>query len=242
MKIPKKITPCPIVEAIVEVRFNSKTPDEAIFGIVYDKFKDKFSKTEKLPILQIPEQIRSKDPNLRHKPCYKLTNEDLIIQVGPRVFSLANFENYMGWKSFSKVIKEIFKIFFHALSIDRVERIALRYVNLFNELNILKKSNLKIELKSENLGSNEINFIANIPSENFNRRLLIANHSEVTVNQNRYTGSIIDIDTVQNEFSFEKTIDFGKFIACINEAHIKEKELFFSLLNEEFLASLNPEY
>ena len=44
MQIPKKITPCPILEAIVEIRFEPEEPDDAIFGIIYNKFKKRFPK------------------------------------------------------------------------------------------------------------------------------------------------------------------------------------------------------
>ena len=70
MQIPKKITPCPILEAIVEIRFEPEEPDDAIFGIIYNQFKKSFPEIEKLPILQIPDQFRSKDPNLIYKPHY----------------------------------------------------------------------------------------------------------------------------------------------------------------------------
>jgi uncharacterized protein (TIGR04255 family) len=34
--MPIKITPCPIVEAIIEIRFTTMLPSEAIFGIIYN--------------------------------------------------------------------------------------------------------------------------------------------------------------------------------------------------------------
>ena len=69
MAAPKKITPCPIIESVVEIRFDSAIPAEAIFGVVYNAFNDIFpNKPINLPILQIPEQIRNSDPNLQYKP------------------------------------------------------------------------------------------------------------------------------------------------------------------------------
>ncbi len=43
VKLPKKISPCPILEGIVEFRFESPFPDDAIFGIMYKEFKSDFS-------------------------------------------------------------------------------------------------------------------------------------------------------------------------------------------------------
>ena len=72
MDIPTKITPCPIVEVIVELRFEADLPDEAVFGVIYSSFRNETGEIEKLPILQLPEALRSTDPNLIYKPHYRL--------------------------------------------------------------------------------------------------------------------------------------------------------------------------
>ena len=90
MKLPKLIDPCPIIEAIIEIRFESKLISDAIFGVIYNSVKETFPKTENLPILQIPENIRINDPNLKYNPYYSLLNNNFILQIGPKVVSLIN--------------------------------------------------------------------------------------------------------------------------------------------------------
>ena len=107
MDIPTKITPCPIVEAIAELRFVTNLPDDAVFGVIYNKFHDEFEGPEKLPVLQLPEAIRSQDPKLKYSPHYKFNKGDYIMQVGPKVFSLANVNDYVAWDRFSEKIKEV---------------------------------------------------------------------------------------------------------------------------------------
>jgi uncharacterized protein (TIGR04255 family) len=68
MKLPKKISPCPIVEAIIEIRFDASLPGDAIFGIIYNMLKDEYTNLEKLPILELPDAIRTTDPNLMYSP------------------------------------------------------------------------------------------------------------------------------------------------------------------------------
>jgi uncharacterized protein (TIGR04255 family) len=242
MKVPKKITPCPIVETIVEIRFDTNVPGEAVFGIVYNEFKKDFPKTEKLPILQLPENIRGNDPNLIHSPCYKLKNEELLIQVGSKVFSLVNVNAYIGWESFSKKIYDIFGRLFNVLELNKIYRLAVRYVNLFKDQNIFKESKLKIFLGTENFFENEINFISNVHSENCTSRLMIVNHGEVIVNGKLFRGSLVDIDTVIKTYPVGLERDISLFNNYLEKAHIDEKELFFSLLSDELLESLNPEY
>ena len=52
-------------------------------------------------------------------------------------------------------------------------------------------------------------------------------------------GSVIDIETV-----LENNIDdfFGQMKELVEEGHVEEKKLFFSLLKPEYLETLNPEY
>jgi uncharacterized protein (TIGR04255 family) len=243
MEIPKKISPCPITEAIVEMRFKSKVPEEAIFGVLYSEFKSDFPEVEKLPILQIPEHFRSNDPNLIHKPWYKLKNNDkYIIQIGPRMFSLINVGEYVGWIDFSSKIKDVFGRLINTLAIENFVRIGLRYINVFQDKNIFKDSNLNIELNGKSLTDNEINIITVLPYEYCMQKLIIINPANVEAEGIIKNGSVIDIDTFLKECPIEcgKSIDL--LMECINNAHEEEKQLFFSLLSMEMIKSLNPKY
>ena len=72
-----------------------------------DKFKNEFVKTQDLPVLQLPATLRKSDPNLIFQPYYRLeskTNKNILIQVGPKVFSVAITNDYTGWEEFLKYI------------------------------------------------------------------------------------------------------------------------------------------
>ena len=239
MKIPIKIDPCPILEAIVEIRFDCNFPDEAVFGIIYSAFQKEFGDVEKLPILQLPDAIRSVDPNLKNKPHYKLSNENYIVQIGPKVFSIANIKEYVGWKVFSKQIIKTFKSLYELGIITNTYRFGLRYINVFDSLNIYKNSKLVVSLNKQNLSDHEINLTSNMKTGKFISRLLMANQTKVEMKaQGKIVkGSIVDIDVY-----LEDNIPFDNFEDLLYEAHEEEKKLFFSLLNNDYLASLNPEY
>jgi uncharacterized protein (TIGR04255 family) len=242
MQIPKKITPCPILEAIAEIRFEPEEPDDAIFGIIYNQFKKSFPEIEKLPILQIPDQFRSKDPNLIYKPHYKLIKENYIVQVGPRIFSLVNVKEYSGWDKFSQEIREVFELLSKLQIIKEIKRFGLRYVNLFENFNIYEKSNLKLVLKDDPLIENPINLTTRIASNEFVNQLVIVNHANVAVEKVSYVGSLIDIDTNLEPFPESAKTNFDEFIDIVKRAHEEEKKLFFSLLEDDYLKTLNPEY
>jgi uncharacterized protein (TIGR04255 family) len=234
--LPISIDPCPIIEAIFEIRFSSAYPGDAIFGIIYNQFKDEFQNTEPLPILQLPAAIRMQDPNLKFAPHYKLVSKDFLIQIGPNVFSLINVKNYSGWNVFSKKIRETYEKIISLNIIEKHDRTALRYINLFQELNIFDHSMLQCRLGDQIFGKDRINFTAEVPYEYGVSNLKVVNFAEIFIENKVLNGSIVDIDT---QVATEKCSSIVDAIEC---AHHAEKNLFFNLLKKDFLDSLSPEY
>lgn len=242
MKIPISIDPCPIVEAIIEVRIDTKTPGEAILGVVYNEFKADYPDIEKLPILQIPEQFRSSDPNLMFKPYYQLKNDRTIIQIGTKVVSFVNVGEYLGWSTFSEKGYNVFERLFHNFEIKKTHRVAVRYVNLFKESNIFNNLKLQIKLSDQDFSKHEINLVANVPSSNCSSRLSIVNNAQVSVNNKTHSGSMVDIDTVITDCPEDIHTSISTFKSCIEKAHDEEKKLFYQLLRDDYIATLNPKY
>ena len=235
-KLPVSINPCPIAEAIFEVRFETSYPGDAIFGIIYKQFQKEFPKITKMPVLQLPAAIREQDPNLKYTPHYKLSRDDFIFQLGPNVFSLINIGQYCGWQVFFDKINETYDKISDLKIIEKHKRTALRYINIFNGINIFDKSTLAVHLTTENLSSLKTNLTVDIPYDHGTSTLRMINQAEARIEKKTVRGSIIDIDT---QVAFEKCVDFAD---AINKAHSAEKSLFFSLLQADFLKTLNPVY
>ena len=86
--LPIRIEACPLIDALIEFRFEAAITKSAVFGIIYNLIKEEYrGNVINLPILQIPEQIREVDPNLKFKPLYRIENERFVIQIG---YSAAN--------------------------------------------------------------------------------------------------------------------------------------------------------
>lgn len=234
MTLPKAINPCPILDAVFEIRFTTKIHPSAIFGMVYNILQADFPKVENLPILQLPEALRAADPNFKFKPHYRISNENFVTQIGPDVLTISSFPKYAGWNEFSKQIFNILDSLEKAGIIDSVLRIGMRYINFFDN-DIFKNIDLKICIGKDNIAYKNTIVRTEIEQESYKSSLQVANN----VNNNNKLGSIIDIDTFteSNLNNF-----FTKKENLISNAHTKEKELFYSLLNQEFLKTLNPTY
>jgi len=237
--LPKKIRPCPIIEAIAELKFASAVLQDAIFGIIYQAFKDDFpGKVERLPILQLPEPLRSTDPNLKYQPYYRLIAGDLLFQIGPNVASINNVKNYLGWDIFSKKITETFSKLENLKIIKAIDRLAIRYINLF-KLDIFDNINLGIVINGEPLKALQTTLRTEIQRDDFINILQIANNANANIQNQVINGSVIDIETVYKD---SPNTLFKEMDNILGKAHLIEKRLFFSLLKEEFLKTLNPEY
>lgn len=241
MNLPRKIEPCPIADYIVEMRFSTEIPKGAVFGIVYNSLKHEFNSVQNLPITQLPEQLRNSDPDLKYKPYYRMSDGNFTVQIGPNVFTLSSPIPYIGWKDFSEKIIQSFNIIYQLNIIKRVERLGLRVVNFFDDIDIFDNIELTMKINDEKAALINSTIRIQIKSEReFNSTLQLSNNARGGNEQERVRGSVIDIDTFK--FYPDTNNFFDDFYAEINIGHDIEKELFFSLLKKEYLKSLNPIY
>jgi len=239
MALPNKITPCPILEAVTEIRFEAKYPADAIYGIAYTEFKSDFPEDITLPIMQIPEAIRLQDQSLKFKPYYQLRNDHYILQIGPQVISLITRGAYndVGWDGYSKAIKDCFERVKKIEIASNVHRLGIRYINFF-EIDIFDKINLQVLMGKDPLKSKKVAMKASLETGKFLSDLQVSNNSETTKDGNILRGSIIDIDAKLEADSI--SID-DMISSLVDIGHDEEKKLFFELLKPDFLKTLNPE-
>ena len=51
MRLSKEISPCPIIDAILEIRFIPNIHPNAVFGLIYNTLRNDFPNVENLPII-----------------------------------------------------------------------------------------------------------------------------------------------------------------------------------------------
>ncbi|HZF61502.1 MAG TPA: TIGR04255 family protein [Desulfovibrio sp.] len=237
MKLPQKISPCPVVEAVVEIRFEPCVPGDAVFGLLYTGIREDFPQSEAHPVLQIPEMIRDQDPMLRYTPHYKLLKDNFALQIGPRVLSISTVSGYPGWNSFTPMIKLILGKFFAANIAKNIERVGVRYINLF-DLNIFQKMSIDFKSNDVDFRLNSSTVSSTVLNDKTISQLRISNEAKAIVDGKEMSGSIIDIDTYVLSPDYDEKNVFEKIEVC----HVDEKNMFFSILLPEFIAEHAPEY
>jgi uncharacterized protein (TIGR04255 family) len=238
MKLPIHIEVCPIVDAIVELRFEPAVFPNAVFGMLFNSFTSSYPEVEKLPILQLPEQARDEDPGLRFKPHYKISNDNFVLQIGPRVLTFSSKIPYRGWSAFMEQIANGISILISSGIVERIVRMGHRYINFFS-LDIFENIKLKIILIEDEHKPNNTVFRTLISKNGVDSTLQIGNNLIRKIDDENVSGSIIDIDTFIN---YTDDVNEKKILDDIHNAHETEKEIFFTLLNNDFLLSLKPQY
>ena len=226
------------MDATIGIFFETEIVADAIFGIVYNVFKDEYSDAERLPILQIPAEIRSKDPNLIMQPHYKIKSDKFILMIGPKGVSLGIKGEYVGWNIFLPEVEKVFKKIGDLEIVKSVKRLGIRYINAF-DFDIYEKIKLKVNLENGNLKHKNLFIKTEVVCGNFISTLQVANNATGTINDKQFSGSIIDIDTY---ITRDIEAFFSNYKDLLIEGHKEEKKLFFSLLSSEYLETLNPEY
>ena len=234
---PKILRNCPISDNSFEIRFNSDIED-AIFGIVFNKLRDEYKNINKLPITQLPPEIISTDLNLMYKPHYRLSNKTNVIQIGPKVISISSHPVYQGWSTYSKKISSFLESVKKMDIISDVTRIVLRYVNLFPD-NIFKDViNIEI-IHDQNVNFDNLLFRTESNENDYTKIIHLSSKAKSKDGKIEKTGSLIDIDIAKNNNLDDFLNNFKKELEAI---HNIEKNEFFSLIKDDYLGKLDPEY
>jgi uncharacterized protein (TIGR04255 family) len=244
LKIPLKIDPCPINTAIAELRFESALPADAIFGVLYPSFKTDYPSHTRLPVADFPAILRANDPNLQFQPHYQLHSGKYVIQIGPKVFSIVRFGEYTGWSDFGPAILTTMRKFFGLGIANTITRLSIRYSNFYENVDIFDHLNdVSFQFGDIKLRSSEVMVRTVIEWEKFQHILLISNTAESqTQTGNVVTkkkGSVLDIDTMLLNYQGDLVKDYETLLESMHRA---EKSLFFNLLKQEYVLTLNPQY
>ena len=238
-RLPAKIDPCPIVEAILEIRFVTSESWPTLPGLLFARIRDRYPEQKDLPLAQVPDELRRREPAFTYQPLIQfLSPGDFLIQFGPRVVSLATkSKEYPGWPPLEKemtwLISELQQIGF----VSEGERLGARYINFFS-FDIFEKLELEVSTAKKPLAG-ELSVTSVLSRPPLTSRLLVTNSAILGTGDGARSGSVLDVDVWLGSLDFDL---FENGLAKFGEAHHFEKEIFFGLLKPDFLATLNPIY
>ena len=242
-RLPERISPCPIVEAVFEIRFVTTEPWSTLPGLLYAAIRERYAEKRDLPLAQVPDALRAADPRLALQPLIRFEGQvPFAVLCGPRVIALATQPNrYPGWMGVETELRWLVSKVLAARVIHEPERLGVRYIDFF-ELDLFSELRLGLVIDGSVLREGEMNVAATFGQWSpFTVRLSVCNNATIKLPDGRVLrGSALDLDVGVGALDFD--ISEGTLLTRFREAHQINKQAFFGLLKPESLAAMNPEY
>lgn len=236
MTLPKSISPNPLFISTIELRFVTSLGRLELFQLMYSKF------SKILPIVEegnIPHDLKMQDENLKYQPDFIFKNDDFSLSFGTKNVSFEHISEYKLWPTYFSFVKDCLSKIFEMNFIGNIERCGVRYGSVFDNIidpTIALKEVPNMEFKGVTgiLDAFKVVF----REEEKMLYLQISPSSKVQKNDVVKIGMYIDIDA-----SFTKAIlPNNEVFSIIEKLHVDQKQLFFGLLKDEFIETLNPQY
>jgi uncharacterized protein (TIGR04255 family) len=249
MKLPKKISPDRIKDSIVEVRYAVDVPFEIAVGIFYQSLDDTYTYTNS-PLGQqtfpasLPANF-SQEITLSLGTQSIFYNDKIKVQLKANSIIFNCLDRYISWKEYRHEIEKVLNQFAKAEVIKNFVRIGVRYISEYPKTDLQNCVKFSFTFGAPDIKSNTYAFSSDFLSDDFRIILNLKNKLPVIKQDSKEASSvitpvsIIDIDVILDKLDIT---DNSSLLANIDKVHLRQKELFFNLLKEEFLKTLNPEY
>ncbi len=241
--LPARLLPDPLVSCTAELRFKPVLDQKAVIGAVYYKLREQFPTLETLLADELPEALQAQDPDFGYRPQVRAYNEQFQVFLAEQSITVGVRGTYPGWVAFAAAIQDVLRQVQELQVVGEVQRVGLRYVSFF-EGNIFPGLNLMLNLPSYDGLRLPSSLLMRLPAPNCEHVLQLANfidraQASGQPTDNQMLGTVVDIDTMPTA---PLTDFFAQLPQLLNLLHDAEKKLFYSLLTDEFLQTLHPEY
>ncbi|PQA94711.1 hypothetical protein B0A69_09685 [Chryseobacterium shigense] len=229
MQIPERIDDR-IQDAHVVIKLSYEMPFQILFGNFYDNV----IKSGSYDSIATPDENNNTSATGNRIMFYDdeikfiLTDEILFINIR---------DNYIGWNIYLVKILEVISFISSNKSI-LISRIGLRYINVYEHYNLKDITKFSFSFAQPDIKSKRFNFSTEFEYENTNVILNLVNDYK---NEDSNFLSLMDIDCYANKNDF--FISNNDLVKQeLSNIHKIQESIFFSLLKEEFLETLNPIY
>lgn len=223
-KIPSKITPDRITNSVVDVHYRTAIPFVPSIGYLHSIIVSKG--------FEYIAPLETHDTQDLHSLQHFFINPLLgvKIQILPNHILFNCIDKYIGWTAYKQVVHNILDGLLSSGIIRDIDGIKIRYISVLPEHDIYKKLQIKFVCPIHD-DDNEVQSLSF-------ERMYEQKNIQLKISQERENSSI-DIAVMENQLHLS-TIENTK--DKIEDLHELEKAIFFSLLTDEYLESLNPQY
>ena len=233
-----KLSKSPLIDAIVEIRFNNTAPSQVLAGLLYSKLQPiGYTEFEEMPLMQLPPALRDSDENLKYAAHYKIKSENFWVFVGATIVSVVAIckdNRYPGWIDYKAEIDKVFKQLFSLEMITALTRLNVRYINLFKDQNIYDRIELSLDSPFDDTITDDITHNFTISDNNASIQVVFSSTASITDSNNEVIkGSLLDMN-----WFFADNYTIEELDSLITRGHDKVEDIFKSVLEDNFMESL----
>ena len=248
MQLPKKISPDNIREAVVEVRYDSDVPFELLVGLFVEVFDDTYTYTNRPPQQPIASGTIGntvRGVNIKIGLTSVVYNDNVSIQLLPNSFVFTWQPQYAGWDEYRKEIATALEQLFSIKKTLIVNRVGLRYISEYPNKDLKDCFKFKFTFGLPEVESETVSFRSEFKKDgtriilNLSNRVPFVNPNPKPEDATVIRTSIVDIDVICEDV---QTTNLPDLLTTVDVNHTKQKEVFFTMIDDNYLQTLNPEY
>ncbi|MCF0071810.1 TIGR04255 family protein [Dyadobacter sp. CY261] len=234
MKIPRKIDDR-LKDAIIQLRFEKVGEVEQVSATFAEQMGTDFQEIE------VPEAAEISAGNKEFIKVYIHKEGKYRLVLTDKAISFNIVNGYVGWYQYSAFIKKTIRCLLDEGHYSELSTLGVRYISIFDETPIF--NNITPVISFSPLSQEAKNAQFTIELDRSPHKVVVTLLNSITRQidgSNNVMFSVVDIDTSSPFRSSLFSVD--AVMLKLNECHNEQKEVFFSLLKEDFIKSLNPVY
>ncbi len=232
MKIPKKLTPDPVLDSMIVVHIELATPFVLFASRLFHSFKENldFFQNNSGNNISITPQDKGFSAYFESNASF-LANQEIKIQLTESKLVFNSNERYIGWDILSGYVQDVLKVVVEEELISKVSRVGLRFINQFEETDISSIVSSTTSYVPECIKiEGDTKFI------NHNLQFVDKNEQKVSLSLVSTKGErnvcSIDVDIIKENFASANTDSIYQIIETL---HDTEKKIFFNIVDATFL-------
>ncbi|MFN8250354.1 MAG: TIGR04255 family protein [Ferruginibacter sp.] len=246
MRLPVKITPDSIKDSIVEIKYSSRTPFEVLVGFIYNALDDTYKYTNR-PAPNNNQQVGGLPSSIEFQiaPLNIFFTETIKLDIRPNSLIFNCLNGYRGWLTYKSEIEKTLNQISTVKEIEKYNRIGVRYISQYSETDITSCTKFNFSFGMPEVVSDTYVFRTEFNQEYF--RIILSLQHKAQMLTGKFINNVaetkpistIDIDVIAENLSLFTVPELSDFL---DKIHDKEKEVFFSIISEDYLKKLNPVY
>lgn len=240
MRLPRRIDDR-LKDAIVSIQFTPGIPPVTLLGYAHATLKESFD-----PIVTGPFpafNLGAEGITIDNRQVYFLSKDKRFrIDIDGESITFNSTQGYAGWAAYRTVIIDCMNALLNGAIIRQVNRVGVRYISRFDNIRVGDSIDLQLVVKAvSNISRSQLRL--EFMQNGFHTILTLVDGypAETQSEPNASFFSLIDVDIIKY-YPPEQSVHAEMLFNDIDTAHHEQKVLFFGLLKEEFLKTLNPEY